>query len=107
MTADTLTGQQQAAAVLSKILAMPGLVQATWKVYPDRLATGTAEVVGQISVGSHADVNAAIDAYALAFELSLDDERHVPGSDYCEAFTEISTSGVIDGVNVKVWGAVR
>lgn len=107
MIVATLTGQQQAVAALAKILATPGLVQATWKIYPDRLATGTAEVVGQIKAGSHADVNAVIDAYALAFELGLDDERYVPGADYCEAFTEISTSGVIDGVRVKVWGAVR
>lgn len=107
MTATTLTGQQQAVAVLARILATPGLASANWHVYPDRLATNRAEISGQVEAGTADDVNAAIDAYALAFELTFDDERRVSGANYCEEFTEIAASGVIDGVKVKVWGAAR
>lgn len=107
MATPTLTGQRRACAVLAAILATPGLAEATWTVWGERVASGRMEIHGQIAAGSAGDVNAAIDAYALAFGLRFDPERSMSGSDYCEAFTEIATSGVIDGVKVKVWGAAR
>jgi hypothetical protein len=105
---DTLTGQQRAVAVLAAILATPGLAEATWTVYPDRLATGRAEIEGQIdSEAGAVVVRAAVNAYASAFELVFDDERFVAGGGHCEPYTSIRVRGVIDGVDVKVWGAAR
>jgi len=104
---DTLTSQQRAAAVLAAILATPGLDAATWTVWPDRLSEGRAELHGQLEGQPIANLRAAIDAYFLAFNLRLDEDAWMPGTDYCAAFTEVSTSGLIDGVRVKVWGAGR
>jgi hypothetical protein len=104
---DTLTGQQRAVAVLAAILATPGLADATWTVWPDRLSEGRAELHGQLEGQPVNDLRAAVDTYFLAFNLRLDEDRFMSGTEYCRAFTEISTSGVIDGVTVKVWGAGR
>ena len=108
MTAAILTGQQQAVAVLARILAVPGVAQASWHVYRDAEAAERAEISGQIAQGTVADVRAAINTYTVAFSwLDLDDEAHFAGDDSCEAFTSIGASGVIDGVTVRVWGAGR
>jgi len=107
---DTLTGQQRAVAVLAAILATPGLAPATWSIRPDSMciASDTARLEGQLSSRqSIDDLRAAIDAYFIVFGLRLDEDAWMPGTDYCAAFTEVSTSGLIDGVRVKVWGAGR
>jgi hypothetical protein len=104
---DGPTGQQKAVAVLATILAMPGLPEATWTVYPDRLSRGRAELHGQLEAQPIADLRAAIDAYFLALDLRLNEDRWMSGTDHCAAFTEVSTSGLVDGVTIKVWGAGR
>ena len=103
----TLTGQQQAAAVLARILAVPGLPDATWTVYQPGACASIPEIVGQVHSGAIAAARSAIDAYALALELYFDDEKHLAATDYCAAFTHIGAHGVIDGVDVKVWCAGR
>jgi len=108
MSTTTLTGQQRAVALLAAILATPGLPPATWRVYQDQMATGRAEISGQVEQGSESTVRAATTSYATAFgELTLDDEGRAPGTPDCTAFTVIAASGVIDGVTVRVWGAGR
>lgn len=103
---DTLTGQQQAAATLVQILAVPGLSSATWSVYPDRLASGGAEISGQLDSAAPTEVRASIDAYVAAFSwLTYDDERVCSAVYDCPAFIQVGASGVRDGVLVKVWGA--
>jgi len=103
----TLTGQQRAVAVLAAILATSGLAEATWTVRADPLGRGRAELDGQLERQPIADLRAAIDAYFLAFDLRLDEDAWMPGTNYCAAFTKVGTSGLIDGVTVKVWGAGR
>lgn len=103
-----LTGQQQAATVLARILAVPGLPGTVWSVYPDRLALGGAEVSGQLDSGATADARAAIDTYVAAFSwLSYDDEMVTPAGDGCQAFVRVGASGFRDGVLVKIWGAAK
>lgn len=108
MTAATLTGQQQAAAALVTILAVPDLPDAKWTINLPGESGTVPEITAQVRIRDLADARRAIDAYVLAFSmLSYDDERYIPGADYCEAFTEVSASGDIDGVSVKVWCAGR
>jgi len=107
---DTLTGQQRTCAVLAAILATPGLPDATWTVYPDSMCSSslTPQLRGQLSGRQPiADLRAAIDAYFLQLDLSADEDQFVPGDDRCAGFAEVSTSGLIDGVYVKVWGAAQ
>ena len=108
MTAATLTGQQRAAAVLAAVLAVPGLPDATWTVYAPQQSGKLPEITGQVQSRPIADARAAIDTYVLAFSrLSHDNEQHLAATDYCEAFTQISAFGDIDGVSVTVWCAGR
>jgi hypothetical protein len=105
---DTLTGQQQAVAALAAILDVPGLPDAKWTINLPGESGIIPGITGQMSARDLADARRAIDAYVLAFSmLSYDDETHVPGAAYCEAFTEVAASGDIDGVSVKVWCAGR
>lgn len=103
-----LTGQQQAAAILTRILAVPHLPGTVWSVYPDRLALGGAQISGQLDSGAATDARAAIDFYVAAFSwLSYDDEMAIPVGDDCRAFVRVGASGVRDGVTVRVWGAAK
>lgn len=106
MTTTTLTGQQQAVAVLARILATPGLADATWTIYPDAMCGSKPEIHGQIhNPGALDDARIAVDAYWMTFDLALSDDKFIGAVHGWESFTKVEARGVVDGVCVQVWAA--
>jgi hypothetical protein len=100
-TTDTpVTLQARAAAAVVAILAMPGLADATWHLFPDDLG---GELDGQLHGCPSGDAHAAVDGYILALGLTPERDHavgHGPGG-----FTRVHARGEFMGATVTVWCA--
>lgn len=93
--------QRQCALALAAILAIPGLPDATWSIYP--VSCGVS-LEGHLD-GSKATREARGDIQAYVRTLGLTARKDQPCGYGVSGFTEVRAQGEFMGVTVKVWAA--